>query len=383
MKTQVAILGSTGSIGTSLLNIISKNKKNFNIILLSANKNYKTVISQAKKFNVKNIIITDKKYFELAKQKNKNSKFKIYNNFDNLNKIFNKKIDYVMNAIVGLDGLIPTFRIIKFAKKIAIANKETIICAWNLIKKELKKNKTEFIPVDSEHFSIWYALKNTSTKKIEKIYLTASGGPLLNIPVNKYKNLNINKIIKHPNWIMGAKISVDSSTMINKVFEVIEAKKIFNLSYNQVSILVHPKSYIHAILKFNDGMIKIIAHDTTMEIPIFNTINTNFKNKYNSKDINFDLLNNPQFSPVNSYKFPFTKIIKNLPAKDSLFETVLVSINDELVRLYLTKKISYSYLLKKLLNLIDKKEFKKYKFIEPKNINDILNLNKYIKSKII
>ena len=288
-----------------------------------------------------------------------------------------------MNAIVGLDGLIPTFRIIKFAKKIAIANKETIICAWNLIKKELKKNKTEFIPVDSEHFSIWYALKNTSTKKIEKIYLTASGGPLLNIPVYKYKNLNINKIIKHPNWIMGAKISVDSSTMINKVFEVIEAKKIFNLSYNQVSILVHPKSYIHAILKFNDGMIKIIAHDTTMEIPIFNTINTNFKNKYNSKDINFDLLNNPQFSPVNSYKFPFTKIIKNLPAKDSLFETVLVSINDELVRLYLTKKISYSYLLKKLLNLIDKKEFKKYKFIEPKNINDILNLNKYIKSKII
>ena len=110
MKTQVAILGSTGSIGTSLLNIISKNKKNFNIILLSANKNYKTVISQAKKFNVKNIIITDKKYFELAKQKNKNSKFKIYNNFENLNKIFNKKIDYVMNAIVGLDGLIPYFQ---------------------------------------------------------------------------------------------------------------------------------------------------------------------------------------------------------------------------------------------------------------------------------
>ena len=383
MKTQVAILGSTGSIGTSLLNIISKNKKNFNIILLSANKNYKTVIRQAKKFNVKNIIITDKKYFELAKQKNKKSKFKIYNNFENLNKIFNKKIDYAMNAIVGLDGLIPTFKIIKFTRKIAIANKETIICAWNLIKKELKKNKTEFIPVDSEHFSIWYALKNTSTKKIEKIYLTASGGPLLNIPVNKYKNLKINKIIKHPNWTMGAKISVDSSTMINKVFEVIEAKKIFNLSYNQVSILVHPKSYIHAILKFNDGMIKIIAHDTTMEIPIFNTINTNLNNKYNSKDINFDLLNNPQFTPVNPYKFPFTKIIKNLPTKDSLFETVLVSINDELVRLYLTKKISYSYLLKKLLNLLGKKEFKKYKFIEPKNITDILTLNKYIKSKII
>ena len=131
-----------------------------------------------------------------------------------------KKIDYVMSAIVGLDGLLPTFKIIKFTKKIAIANKESIICGWNLIAKELKKNKTNFIPVDSEHFSIWYALQSNDSTNINKLYLTASGGPLLNIPKKKFNNLQIDKITNHPNWKMGPKISVDSSTMVNKIFEI-------------------------------------------------------------------------------------------------------------------------------------------------------------------
>ena len=184
MKTKIAILGSTGSIGSTLLNIISTDSKKFKILLLSADKNYKKLINQANKFNVKNIIITNKKYFKIARRLNKNKKIIIHNNFDKLSKIFPKKIDYVMSSIVGLDGLMPTYKIIKFTKKIAIANKESIICAWNLIKKELTKHKTEFIPVDSEHFSIWYALRNNSTNNIRKLYLTASGGPLLNLSKN-------------------------------------------------------------------------------------------------------------------------------------------------------------------------------------------------------
>ena len=183
MKKKIAILGSTGSIGKTLLKIIKKNKKNFVIQLLSANKDYNTLLKQAKEFNVKNVVITNIQSYQLALDKLKNEKnhIKVHNNFNNLQKIFPKKIDYVMSSIVGLDGLIPTFKIIKFTKRIAIANKETIICAWNLIKKELKKNKTEFIPVDSEHFSVWYALKNNSISNLDKIYLTASGGPLLNV----------------------------------------------------------------------------------------------------------------------------------------------------------------------------------------------------------
>ncbi len=382
MKKKIIVLGSTGSIGKSLLNIIKRDKKNFKIILLTARKNYQELLKQAKIFNVKNLIITDEINYNIAKKKNNNKKINIYNNFNNLNKILRDKVDYTMNSIVGIEGLIPTIKIIKFTKKIAIANKETIICAWNLIKKELKKNKTEFIPVDSEHFSIWYALNKTQASKIEKIYLTASGGPLLNIPILKYKKVKISEVLKHPNWKMGKKITVDSATMMNKVFEIVEAKKIFNIPYEKLSILVHPKSYIHAIVKFNNGLIKIIAHDTTMEIPIFNSIYGNMDKKISSKVLDISKLNNLKLSDIDVKKFPLTKIISTLPKKNSLFETVIVSANDELVNLFLKRKIKYNDISTMLLKIINKKEFIIFKNILPKKVSDIVNLNKYVRFKI-
>ena len=160
MKKQIAILGSTGFIGKTLLDLLSTNKNKFEIILLTANKNYKELFKQSKKFKVKNLIITNKKSYSAFLKINKNKKIKIFNDFKNFNKIFKKKIDYVMSSIVGLDGLEPTFEKIKFTKKIAIANKESLICGWNLINKSLIKNKTKFIPVDSEHFSLWFGLNN-------------------------------------------------------------------------------------------------------------------------------------------------------------------------------------------------------------------------------
>ena len=302
-----------------------------------------------------------------------------------MNKFFDHKLDYVMSSIVGLEGLIPTFKIIKHTKNIAIANKESIICAWNLIEKELNKHKTKFIPVDSEHFSIWYAIKNNNYKNIKKIYLTASGGPLLNIPIKKFNKLKIKNIVKHPNWSMGKKISVDSSTMMNKVFEIIEAKKIFNLKYNQLSILIHPKSYLHAVILFKDRMIKIIAHDTTMDIPIFNTLYTkDHLLERETKLSNLDLIkmNNLNLSKIDKDKFPVIQLLKNLPIKNSLYETIIVKTNDILVDLFLRKKIKYtdiSYLLLKILNL---REFRQYKKIYPKKIEDIVKLSDYVRLKI-
>ena len=186
MKKKIAILGSTGSIGKTLLNIIGNDKKNFEVVLLTANKDYKTLIKQANRFKVKNIIITDKKALNIIKNKKNISKINILDSFKNLNEFLNNKLDYVMNSIVGIDGLDPTLRIIKHTKKIAIANKESIICAWNLIYEELVKNNTIFVPVDSEHFSIWYGIKDHPGALVEKIYLTASGGSLLGMsPKNK------------------------------------------------------------------------------------------------------------------------------------------------------------------------------------------------------
>ncbi len=379
MKKKIAILGSTGSIGKTLLDIISKDIKNFEISLLTTNTNYIQLINQAKLFKVKNLIVINKKSFDKINKLNKKNKFNIYNNFNSYNKIFKKKIDYTMSSIIGLDGLKPTIDIIRYTKKIVIANKESIVCGWNLIKKELEKHKTEFIPVDSEHFSIWYALKNNNKKNVDKIYLTASGGPFLK---KSTKKINLTDALNHPNWKMGKKISIDSATMMNKVFEIIEAKNIFNITYSKLDILTHPSSYVHAILKFQDGLTNIILHDTTMKIPIHNTLYSKETKILNLKKIDLNLLNNLDLKKIDLKKFPLVKIINTLPNKVSLFETVIVSANDKLVNNYLNGKIKFHQIQKKLLKFINNKEFRKFKRIEPKKIENIIDLNKYVRLKI-
>ena len=381
MKKKIAILGSTGSIGKTLIEIIKKDKKEFDIILLTADKNYTDLYNQAKILNVKNLIITNKESFNKLKKK-KISKINIFNNFDSFNNIFKKKIDYVMSSISGISGLIPTIKIIKHTKKIAIANKEAIICGWHLIKKDLKRFNTEFVPVDSEHFSIFYALQGNKISNIDKIYLTASGGPLNNIPKKSFKNVKISEAIKHPNWKMGKKISIDSATLMNKVFEIIEAKKIFNLKYHQLDILVHPTSYIHAITKFKDGMIKIIAHDTNMKIPIFNSLYSKQSKSIKTDQINIKKLNFLNFKKVDIKKFSSVKIIKRLPNKDSLLETFIVLANDQLVKLFLLKKLNFIdiiYLLQKLINMKEVMSLSKKK---PGDISSIVSLNKFVSKKI-
>ena len=383
MKKKIAILGSTGSIGKTLLDIIRKDRKNFEIVLLTADVNYKLLLKQAKEFKVKNLIIANKKIVKLLKQEEISQSVNILRNFNNFSKIFKKKIDYTMSSITGINGLEPTLNIIKHTKKIVIANKESIICGWNLINKELKKNKTEFIPVDSEHFSIWYGIQNIDIVNIEKIFITASGGPFYSLPLKRFKDIKISHALKHPNWKMGKKISVDSATMINKIYEVIEAKNIFNVNYKQIEILIHPKSYIHAIIKLNNGLTKIIAHDTTMKVPIFNTLYADMNKKLNSKKIDITTLNNLNFKKINPKRYPITKLLDILPIDQSLFETVIVSANDTLVELFLDNKIKFTDIQKKLFHIVKKKNFLKYKKIYPRKIEDIIELNNYVRLKTI
>ncbi len=382
MKKKIAILGSTGSIGKTLLKLIEKDNKNFEIVLLTANNDYKTLLKQSKKFKVRNLIITNKKKFEILKKKTVNTNTKVFNSFEYLNKIFKKKIDYTMSSIIGIQGLEPTFKIIKFTKNIAIANKESIICGWNLINRELNKYETNFIPVDSEHFSLWYGLQNKNYKSVEKIYLTASGGPFFNRPLKEFKNITIKKALRHPNWKMGKKISIDSATMINKVYEVIEAKKIFKIPYKKIKILIHPNSYIHCLLKFNNGLTKLIAHDTTMRIPIFNTLYKDSIKVIKSNEVDISKLNNLNLNNVDEKKYPMIKILNMLPQKESLFETVLVSSNDELVDQFLNKKIGFMDIYYKLNKFLKEKEFYKFKKKQPKKIEDITKLANYVRLKL-
>jgi len=382
MKKKIAILGSTGSIGKTLFNILKKEKKKSEIVLLTANKSHKILLNQAKLLNVKNLIITNKKDYELLIKKTKNTNINVFNNYDELKSIFKKKIDYVMSSISGIHGLEPTIKIIKFTKKIAIANKEAIICGWNLIQSELKKNKTQFIPVDSEHFSIWYGLKNSKINNLEKLIITASGGPFYKTPINEFEKIKVSDALKHPNWKMGKKISTDSATLINKVYEVIEARKIFDISYKDIKILIHPKSYVHAILKFNNGLTNIIVHDTTMKVPIFNTLFFDLNQKLITKKININTLNNLNLNDVDSKRYPMIKLLNFLPENHSLFETIVVSANDKLVELFLNNKIKFTDIQKNLFKLIKEKEFKKYKKKLPSKIKDIVKLNDYVRLKV-
>jgi 1-deoxy-D-xylulose-5-phosphate reductoisomerase len=376
-KKKIIILGSTGSIGKKTINILKQNKKEFNIELLSTNKNISEVIKQAKIFNVKNIIINDYHKFKEAKNKFRNLKINFYNSFKDLKKILKKNFFfYSMVSIVGLNGLYPTLKLIKHSKNIAIVNKESLICAWDIIQKMLKKYKTNFIPIDSEHFSIFELIKNDKLNNIEKVFITASGGPFLNYSKKKLLNVSIKETLNHPNWKMGKKISIDSATMMNKVFEVIEAKNIFQIDYKKIFILIHPKSYIHAIIKFYNGQIKLLAHEADMKIPIHNSLFPNNKKKIVTHDINLKLLNNLNLNYINKKKFPLTNILRNLPKKNSLFETALVTINDYYVEKFLNKTINFSLLVKLIYNNATNNEFAKYKLIYPKNIKDI---NKTIK----
>ena len=381
MKKKIVILGSTGSIGKTTIEILKKNKNKYKIVLLTGNNNINELIKQANFFNVKNLIVTDKKKFNLIKKRLINKKINIFNDFNSFNKIFKSKIDYTMSSISGLEGLKPTLDIIKFTKKIAIANKESIICGWNLINKKLVKYKTTFIPVDSEHFSIWSLINNSNNNTIDEIVITASGGPFLKMPVKNLKNVTISQALKHPNWTMGKKISIDSATMMNKVFEVIEAQKIFNMPIKKFKILIHPSSYLHAIVKFNNGLIKMLIHDTTMSIPIFNSINDNDKIKTNK--IDYSILNNLSLSLVSKEKFPSIKILESLDSRNSLYETAIVSVNDELVNLFINKKIKFTEISKNLEKILNFKEILKFKHKSPKNFEEIISISKYARLKTL
>ena len=382
MKKKIGILGSTGSIGENTVKIIQNNKKDFDVIFLSTNTNIKKLLKQSSILKPKFVIIFDEQKYLKYKRKFISKKIKVFNSYKDLKKkSLKRKIDYIMCAITGLAGLDSTIDCIDSTKNIAIANKESIICAWHLIEKKLIKNKTKFIPVDSEHFSIWSLLQNESIHNVEKVIITASGGPFLKYKLNKLKNVKPKEAMKHPNWRMGKKISVDSATLMNKVFEIIEAQRIFKIDIKKFDILIHPNSYVHSIIKFTNGQIKILAHDTDMKIPIFNSIYQDGLKKIDTKKININLLNNLKLIKTDTIRYPSIKILKKINNINSLFETVLISANDELVSLYIQNKIKFLEINKILKKIIKLKKYSNLIKKKPKKISDIMKLSEEVRLK--
>ena len=379
-KKLISILGSTGSIASSVFEIIHKKKNSFRINLLSANKNYNLISNQIKKYKPKYFFINNKDIFNDINKKFKNFPTKIINSLDKVK--FSKKNDITISAIPGIDGLKPTIIMTKLSKKILIANKESIICGWNLIKSEAIKNKTEIVPIDSEHFSIQKLIENHSIAKIKKIYITASGGPFLNYRLNQFKNIKPKDAIRHPKWKMGKKISVDSSTLMNKILELIEATKLFNIPINKLDILIHPNSLIHAIVEFKNGLTKFLYHKTSMTIPIANAIfGENFDidkffNKKN-KEPNF-FQDNLIFKKVDPKRFPVIKL-KNRVTEYAFTPIIINASNEILVDQFLKKNIQFPSIYKIIMDILKDVNYKKYAIRKTKNIMQIYEIHNWAK----
>jgi len=381
MKKKIAILGSTGSIGCSTLDVIKKNKKNFSIVLLSANNNYKKLIQQAKYFKVENVLIANEKFFYKVKKALQNSKTKVYKGNILITKIVKKKLDYTMSAIVGLAGLQPTIDAIKISKTVAIANKETIICGWSLLAKTKKKYNTEIIPVDSEHFSIMNLTHNYSDNDIKEIIITASGGPFLNTSMKKLNYIKPNQAIKHPNWKMGKKISIDSANLMNKVFEVIEAYKIFDFSKNKYKVMIHPQSYVHSIIRFRNGLTKMVMHNTDMKIPISNTLYAKNNKFINEKKINIQTLNKMSFQKADPKRFPSIKLIEKCLNLGHSTPTIVNASNEVLVNLFLQRKIAFLDIVRTINRIFKDKDFTKYAKRKPNSVKDIKIIDNWARLK--
>ena len=380
MKKNISILGSTGSVGLSTLKIIDKKKNFFRIVLLAANNNYKLICDQIKKYKPKYFIINNFKVYIKVKKKFKNKQVKIFNNFEEINL---KKLDLCVSAIPGIAGLQPTLLFIKLSKKILIANKESIICGWNLIRKLASKNNTTIIPVDSEHYSIFKLIENLNQNEIEKIYLTASGGPFLNYKKKELLKISPKEALKHPKWKMGQKITIDSSTLMNKILELIEAQKLFNLPSNKLDIIIHPNSLVHAIVKKRNGLITFIYHDTSMIIPLANGIfdgKLNIKEFYNNDRKN-DKLENLIFKKVDKKIFPVISLKKRVNEYPST-SIIVNAANEILVELFLNKKIPFLSISKTILKILNDRNYKKYAIRKPKNIHEITNIDKWARENI-
>tara|TARA_Y100000590_G_scaffold363755_1_gene421587 strand:+ start:1322 stop:2482 length:1161 start_codon:yes stop_codon:yes gene_type:complete len=381
MKKKIAILGSTGSIGKSTLDVIKKNKKDFDVVLLTANNNYRRLIKQAKEFKAKNVLIKNDKFYLKVKQSLKNTK--VYFGDVSIKKIVREKLDYTMSAVVGLAGLQPTIDAIKISKTVAIANKETIICGWQILSKLIKKHKTEILPVDSEHFSIMELTKNVRNAEVEEIIITASGGPFLNTPQNKLKKIKPKQAIKHPNWKMGKKISVDSANMMNKVFEVIEACKLFKFDQSKYKIMIHPQSYVHSIIRFKNGLIKMILYSADMKIPISNTIYRSNNNILKNSKIEIERLNNLNFQEVNPKIFPSIKLLNKCFSSGLSTPIIINAANEVLVDLFLKRKIEFLDIVKTINRILTGKDFRKYAKRKPSSIKVIKMADNWARLKTV
>ena len=342
MKKRIAILGSTGSIGTQALEVISENPDYFEVEVLTANKNADLLISQAKKYLPNTVIIADETKYNQVNDELSNLPIKIFAGTKSIEQIVeSSEIDIVLTAIVGYAGLISTINAIKAKKTIALANKETLVVAGKLIRQLVIENKTNIIPVDSEHSAIFQCLIGETHNKIDKLILTASGGPFRGKDTDFLKNVTIEQALNHPNWNMGNKITIDSATLMNKGLEVIEAKWLFDVSVENIEVIVHPQSIIHSLVQFEDGSLKAQMGLPDMKVPIQYAFSFPDRLKNNFPKFNFADFKELTFEQPDTKNFKCLDIAFEALKKEGNTACVMNAANETAVSAFLNKKINF------------------------------------------
>ncbi len=342
MKKRVAILGSTGSIGTQSLEVIAQNPELFEVEVLTANNNVDLLIQQAKIFQPNVVVIANKEKYQLVSKALESEDIKVYAGNEALAQVVEMDtIDLVLTAMVGYSGLLPTYNAVKAGKHIALANKETLVVAGEIITKAALEKNVDLLPVDSEHSAIFQCLVGEFMNPVEKIYLTCSGGPFRGKTLQELEQVTVDDALAHPNWDMGAKITIDSATLMNKGFEVIEARWLFGLPASKIDVIVHPQSIIHSIVQFEDGSMKAQMGLPDMKLPIQYAMG--FPNRIKNKFPRFNFLDYPSLN----FEPPNTKIFRNLALafealdKGGNMPCILNAANEVVVEAFLNKKIRF------------------------------------------
>ncbi len=342
MKKQIAILGSTGSIGTQALNVIETNSDEYQVHTLTANNSVDKLIEQAKKFKPDTVAIANHNLYIKLKDALSDLPIKVYAGMEAICQIVEQDpIDIVLTSMVGFAGLQPTVNAIKAGKTIALANKETLVVAGELISKLSDQYKSPILPVDSEHSAIFQCLAGENFNSVEKIILTASGGPFRTYSKQKLKDVTKEQALRHPNWNMGAKITIDSATMMNKGLEVIEAKWLFGLSYDKIEVLVHPQSVIHSMVQFTDGVIKAQLGVPDMRLPIQYAFSYPKRLKSDFPRIDFSKMDRLTFECPDMNRFRNLKLAFDALRKRGNMPCVLNAANEVCVASFLEGKIDF------------------------------------------
>ena len=339
-KKRVSILGSTGSIGVNVLDVISRFPEKFEVIGLGANRNISLFERQIKTFKPKEVALYDDEMAEKLKKKIRNGK--IFSGVEGLNRIAeNPEVDLIVSAIVGAVGLIPTYYGIKAGKDVALANKESMVIGGDLITREAKKKKVKILPIDSEHSAIFQSIEGHRKEDIKRVILTASGGPFFNTPKRVMENVTPEQALKHPNWKMGKKITIDCANMMNKGLEAIEAKWLFDIDMDKINVLVHPESIIHSMVEYVDGSVVAQLGIPDMRIPISLALGYPERLPNSLPSLNLAKQKKLTFFKPDLNKFPCIALAYEAGKKGGTMPAVLNASNEEAVIAYLNKKISF------------------------------------------